>query len=132
MTPTNTVKHLGLCLDEHLLLSKQLNHITELNQAIGMLSKLENLYLPENSEDDIIFWVLLTFYIYYIYICIYICSYVCMYVCSGVTKHSPDGFGQTKYVFGWIKFPKCVCLVAQLGKQLPEKQILKIIIDILW
>ena len=64
MTPTNTVKHLGLCLDEHLLLSKQLNHITELNQAIGMLSKLENLYLPENSEDDIIFWLLLTFYIY--------------------------------------------------------------------
>lgn len=52
-------------LDEHLLLSKQLNHITlELRQAIGMLSKLENLYLPENSEDDIIFWFLLTFYIY--------------------------------------------------------------------
>ena len=38
MTPTNTVKYIGVFLDEHLLWSKQLNHITtKLNQVIGVL-----------------------------------------------------------------------------------------------
>ena len=43
LTLTNTVKYLGVFLNEHLLWSKQLNHITtKLNQAIGILSKLRN------------------------------------------------------------------------------------------
>ena len=50
---------------------------------------------------------------------------------SGVAYHSRDGFGRPKYVCGRVKFSKYVRLVAQLGKQLPEKQILKIIRDIL-
>ena len=41
-------------------------------------------------------------------------------------------FGWPKCVSRWVKFPKYVCLVARLGKQLLEKQILKIILDILW
>ena len=50
---------------------------------------------------------------------------------NGVTLHLPDGFGGPKCVCGWVKFPKYTCLVAQLGQQLLEKQILKIILDIL-
>ena len=43
LTLTNTVKYLRVFLNEHLLWSKQLNHITtKLNQAIGILSKLRN------------------------------------------------------------------------------------------
>ena len=42
-----------------------------------------------------------------------------------------NGFGGPKCVCGRIKFPKYVCLVAPLGEQLVEKQILKIL-DILW
>ena len=40
---------------------------------------------------------------------------------SGVTLHSPNGFGQPKCVCGQAKFPKYVCLVVQLGKQLLKK-----------
>ena len=32
----------------------------------------------------------------------------------------------------WVKFPKYVCLVVLLGKHFLEKQILKIILDIVW
>ena len=40
---TDTVKYLGVLLDDHLLWSKQINHVaTKLNQAIGILSKLRN------------------------------------------------------------------------------------------
>ena len=43
LTPTSTVKYLGVLLDNHLLWSKQINHITtKLNQAIGILKKLRN------------------------------------------------------------------------------------------
>ena len=41
MTPASTGKYLGVALDENLLWSKQLKHITtKLNLAIGMLNKL--------------------------------------------------------------------------------------------
>ena len=43
----------------------------------------------------------------------------------------PNGFGKPKCVCRQVKFPKYVCLVTQLGKQLLEKQILKIILDII-
>ena len=36
-----------------------------------------------------------------------------------------------KCVCGRVKFPKCVCLVTRLGKQLLVKQSLKIILDII-
>ena len=40
---TDTVKYLGVLLDDHLLWSKQINHVaTKLNQSIGILSKLRN------------------------------------------------------------------------------------------
>ena len=40
---TDTVIYLGVLLDDHLLWSKQINHVaTKLNQAIGILSKLRN------------------------------------------------------------------------------------------
>ena len=40
---TDTVKYLGVLLDDRLLWSKQINHVaTKLNQAIGILSKLRN------------------------------------------------------------------------------------------
>ena len=40
---TDTVKYLGVLLDDHLLWSKQINHVaTKLNQVIGILSKLRN------------------------------------------------------------------------------------------
>ena len=40
---TDTVKYLGVLLDDHLLWSKQINHVaTKLNQAIGILSKLRS------------------------------------------------------------------------------------------
>ena len=39
----DTVKYLGVLLDDCLLWSKQINHVaTKLNQAIGILSKLRN------------------------------------------------------------------------------------------
>ena len=41
LTQTDTVKYLGVLLDDHLLWSKQINHVvTKLNQAIDILSKL--------------------------------------------------------------------------------------------
>ena len=43
LTPTSTVKYLGGLLDNHILWSKQTNHVTKkLNQDIGILSKLRN------------------------------------------------------------------------------------------
>ena len=40
---TETVKYFGVLLDDRLLWSKQINHVsTKLNQAIGILSKLRN------------------------------------------------------------------------------------------
>ena len=51
---------------------------------------------------------------------------------SRVTYHSPNGFGRPKYVCGLVRFPKYVCFVARLGKQLLEKQVLKIVINLLW
>ena len=40
---TDTVKYLGVLLDDCLLWSKQINHVvTKLNQATGILSKLRN------------------------------------------------------------------------------------------
>ena len=40
---TDTVKYLGVLLDDRLLWSKQINHVaTKLNQATGILSKLRN------------------------------------------------------------------------------------------
>ena len=37
LTPTSTVKYLGVLLDDHILWSKQINHVTtKLNQAIGI------------------------------------------------------------------------------------------------
>ena len=43
LTPTSTVKYHGILLDNHLLWSKQINHVTtKLNQAIGILSTLRN------------------------------------------------------------------------------------------
>ena len=40
---TDTVKYLGVLLDDRFLWSKQINHVaTKLNQAIGILSKLRN------------------------------------------------------------------------------------------
>ena len=49
---------------------------------------------------------------------------------SGVTNHWPDGFEQPKCVCRRVKIPKYVCLVARLGEQLLEKQVLKFILDI--
>ena len=44
LTQTDTVKYIGVLLDDHLLWSKQINHVaTKLNQAIGILSNLKNL-----------------------------------------------------------------------------------------
>ena len=40
---------------------------------------------------------------------------------SGITYHSPNGFGQPKYVCGQVQFPEFVSLVAQLGEELLEK-----------
>ena len=51
---------------------------------------------------------------------------------SDVTYHWPDGFEQPKYVCRRVKIPKYVCLVARLGEQLLEKQVLKFILDIPW
>ena len=51
---------------------------------------------------------------------------------SGVTQHLPNSSGQPKHVCGQVKCPKHVCLVAWLGEQLLEKQILKIILEVLW
>ena len=43
LTPTRTVKYLCVLLNNHLLWSKQINHVsTKLIQAIGILSKLRN------------------------------------------------------------------------------------------
>ena len=43
LTPTGTVKYLGVLLDNHFLWPKQINHVTpKLNQAIGILSTLRN------------------------------------------------------------------------------------------
>ena len=43
LTQIDTVKYLGVLLDDHLLWSKQINHVpAKLNQAIGILSKLRN------------------------------------------------------------------------------------------
>ena len=43
LTPTTTVKYLGVLLDNHLLWSKQISHVTtKLNQAICILNKLRN------------------------------------------------------------------------------------------
>ena len=43
LTQTDTVKYLGFLLDDHLLWSKQINHVaTKLNQGIGILSKLKS------------------------------------------------------------------------------------------
>ena len=43
LIPASTVKYLGVLLDDHLLCSKQISHVTtKLNQAIGILSKLRN------------------------------------------------------------------------------------------
>ena len=42
LTPINTVKYLGILLDEHLQCSKQLAHVqVKLNRGIGILSKLK-------------------------------------------------------------------------------------------
>ena len=43
---------------------------------------------------------------------------------------SASGFGRPESVSWKVKFPKYVCLVAQLGKEFLEKQILKIVISI--
>ena len=51
---------------------------------------------------------------------------------SGVTQHFPYGFERPKCVCEQVKFPKYVCLVAQLGEKLLEKQIMKFILNILW
>ena len=43
LTPTTSVKYLGVLLDNHLLWSKQISHVTtKLNQAICILNKLRN------------------------------------------------------------------------------------------
>ena len=43
LTQTDTVKYLGVLLDDHLLCSKQINHVaTKLNQATSILSKLRS------------------------------------------------------------------------------------------
>ena len=43
LTQTDTVKYLGVLLDDHLLWSKQINHVaTKLNQAVDILSKLRS------------------------------------------------------------------------------------------
>ena len=43
LTSTSTVKYLGVLLDDHLLWSKQINHVTtKINQAIGILSTPRN------------------------------------------------------------------------------------------
>ena len=43
LAQTDTVKYLGVLLDDHLLQSKQINHVaTKLNQAISILSKLRS------------------------------------------------------------------------------------------
>ena len=43
LTQTDTVKDLGVLLDDYLLWSKQINHVaTKLNQAIGILDKLRS------------------------------------------------------------------------------------------
>ena len=43
LTPTRTVKYFCVLLNNHLLWSKQINHVpTKLIQAIGILSKLRN------------------------------------------------------------------------------------------
>ena len=43
LTQTDTVKDLGVPLDDYLLWSKQINHVaTKLNQAIGILDKLRS------------------------------------------------------------------------------------------
>ena len=43
LTPTSTVNYLGVLLDDNLLWSKQINHVTtKLKQAIGILSTLRN------------------------------------------------------------------------------------------
>ena len=40
---TDTVKYLGVLLDDHLVWSKQINHVaTKLNQVIGIISKLRS------------------------------------------------------------------------------------------
>ena len=54
LTSPNTVKYLGVLLDEYLIWSKKLNHITtKLNQAIGILSKIrDNTCLKIQTEGD--------------------------------------------------------------------------------
>ena len=79
-----------------------------------------------------IFEFLLLFQMFLVY-CVFqlLDLYFHIYI-SGASQHLPGGFRGPNCVCRWVKIQKYICLVALLGKQLLEKQILKIILDICW